>query len=197
MGWYINSFSIPFDFGKRQDEAYLKSVKQKVLRTINEYIKHNGLYSDSGAIMPKFDTSFIYENKAEAEKHIQYVIEDRGYDFSVAVPYNDFSAMNGEYEHIMSEIRQTELNRREILNSASSAVLARTFIKCRNCGHQQAVGTLDDYRCIFCNSDVRSATKMNKYRVLIRKQIRLEDKCNEMKYNKKNIFLLIRFAFHC
>ena len=197
MGWYANSFSIPFDYSRRKDSEYLKKLKKQILNGINEYIKYNGLYSDSGAIMPKLDSSFIFEGKSEAETYISRVIEDKGYDYSIAVPYNDFTAADGEFERLMQEMNDIEIRRQELTKSASDAVMSKQFITCRKCGHKQAVGTLDRFRCIFCDADVRSITKLNQCKALFNHWVKLNKKRNEVRSNKKYIYLLVRFAFHC
>ena len=197
MGWYVNSFSIPFDYSRRKDSEYLKKLKKQILNDINEYIKYNGLYSDSGAIMPKLDSSFIFEGKSEAETYIGRVIEDKGYDYSIAVPYNDFTAADGEFERLMQEMNEIEIRRQELTKSASDAVMSKKFITCKKCGHKQAVGTLDRFKCIFCDADVRSVTKLDQRKALFNRWIKLNKKVEDMRFDKKNIYLLIRFAFHC
>lgn len=197
MGWYANSFSIPFDYSKRKDSEYLKKLKKQILNGINEYIKYNGLYSDSGAIMPKLDSSFIFEGKSEAETYIGRVIEDKGYDYSIAVPYNDFSASNGEFEKIIKEMNETEDKRMELSRSASEAIMSKKTVTCRYCGQRQYTNQLKNFKCINCNSDVRSITKLNQRKALFNKWLKLDKKRNAMRSDKKYIFLLIRFAFHC
>lgn len=197
MGWYANSFSISFDYNKRKDSTYLKKIRNQIIDGITGCIKHNGLYSDSGAIMPKMDTSYIFESKEEAENYIHKVIENKGYDYSIAVPYNDFTEAGGEFERLVQEMNDIEIKRQELTKSASDAVMSKQFITCRKCGHKQAVGTLDRFKCIFCDADVRSVTKLNQRKALFNKWIRLNKKKNEMRNNKKYIYLLVRFAFHC
>ena len=197
MGWYVNSFSMPFDYSKRNVSAYKENIRTAILSGINEYIEYNGLYSDSGAIVPKMDVSYVFESKAEAENYIHKVVEDKGYDYSIAVPYNDFSAADVEYEILVQEMNDIELKRQEIVKSASDAVMSKQFITCRKCGHKQAVGTLDRFRCIFCDADVRSITKLNQCKALFNHWVKLNKKRNEVRSNKKYIYLLVRFAFHC
>ena len=197
MSWYANSFSIPFDYSRRNVSTYKDKVRTVILSGINEYIEYNGLYSDSGAILPKMDVSYIFEDKAEAEDYINKVIEDKGYDYSIAVPYNDFTAADGEFERLMQEMNEIEIRRQELAKSASDAVMSKKFITCKKCGHKQAVGTLDRFKCIFCDADVRSVTKLDQRKALFNKWLRLDKKRNEMRYDRKYIYLLVRFAFHC
>lgn len=197
VGWYANSFSIPFDYSRRNVSAYKENIRTAILSGINEYIEYNGLYSDSGAIMPKMDVSCIFESKAEAEDYVRKVVEKKGYDYSIAVPYNDFIVADGEYERLVQEMNDIELKRQELTKSASDAVLSKKIITCRNCGFRQSPSTLYKFQCKHCLSDVRSITKLNQRKTLFNRWVKLNKKVEDMRFDKKNIYLLIRFAFHC
>ena len=197
MSWYANSFSIPFDYSRRNVSTYKDKVRTVILSGINEYIEYNGLYSDSGAILPKMDVSYIFEDKAEAEDYINKVIEDKGYDYSIAVPYNDYGELIEERNKLLKEINDIELKRQELIRSASDAVLSKKIITCRNCGFKQSSSTLYKFQCKHCMSDVRSVTKLNQCKALFNRWVKLNKKVEDMRFDKKNIYLLIRFAFHC